>query len=65
MTTKFTKTFAAAVAAAVIGVAALAAPAMAAGPVSISLTPTDPDQQQAILKKYGVDKPVDYSWVYR
>lgn len=48
MTTKFTKTFAAAVAAAVIGVASLAAPAMAAGQLSISFTPTDPDQQQAL-----------------
>lgn len=48
MTTKFTKTFATAVAAAVIGVAGLAAPAMAAGQVSLSFTPTDPDQQQAL-----------------
>jgi len=48
MTTKFTKTFVAAIAAAVIGVASLAAPAMAAGQVSISFTPTDPDQQQAL-----------------
>jgi hypothetical protein len=48
MTTKFTKTFAAAFAAAVIGVAGLAAPALAAGQVSISYTPTDPDQQQAL-----------------
>lgn len=48
MTTKFTKTFVAAVAAVVIGVASLTAPAMAAGQVSISFTPTDPDQQQAL-----------------
>ncbi|MBU1335563.1 MAG: curlin [Alphaproteobacteria bacterium] len=48
MTTKFTKTFTAALAAAVIGVASLAAPAMAAGQVSISYTPTDADQQQAL-----------------
>ena len=25
----------------------------------------DPAQQEAILKKYGVEKPVDYTWVYR
>ena len=48
MTTKFTRTFVAAVAAAVIGTAGLAAPAMAAGQVSISFTPADPDQQQAL-----------------
>ena len=48
MTTKFTTTFVAAIAAAVIGTASLAAPAMAAGQVSISFTPTDPDQQQAL-----------------
>ena len=48
MTTPFTRTFAAIVAAAVIGTAGLAAPAMAAGQVSISFTPTDPDQQQAL-----------------
>jgi hypothetical protein len=48
MTTKFTRTFAAAFVAAVIGVAGIAAPAMAAGQVSISFTPTDPDQQQAL-----------------
>ena len=48
MTTKLTKTFAAAFAAAVIGVAGLAAPAMAAGQLSINFTPTDPDQQQAL-----------------
>ena len=48
MTTKFTRTFVAAFAAAVIGFAGLAAPAMAAGQVSISYTPTDPDQQQAL-----------------
>ena len=48
MTTKFTKTFVAALAAAVIGVASLSAPAMAAGQVSISYTPTDPDEQQAL-----------------
>lgn len=48
MTTKFTKTFVAAIAAAVIGVASLTAPAMAAGQVSISFTPTDPEQQQVL-----------------
>ena len=48
MTTKFTKTFVAAFAAAVIGVSALAAPAMAAGQVSVSYTPTDPDEAQAL-----------------
>ena len=48
MTTKFTKTFVAALAATVIGVASLSAPAMAAGQVSINFTPTDPDQQQAL-----------------
>ena len=48
MTTKFTKTFAAACAAAVIGVASLATPAMAAGQFSISFTPADPDQQQVL-----------------
>ncbi len=48
MTTKFTKTFAAALAAAVIGVAGLSAPAMAGGQVSVSFTPSDPDQQQAL-----------------
>src|SRR3546814_6887483 len=48
MTPTFTRPFVAAVAAAVIGTAALAAPAMAAGQVSISFTPTDPDQQQAL-----------------
>ena len=25
----------------------------------------DANQQQAILKKYGIEKPVDYTWVYR
>lgn len=48
MTTKFTKTFAAAIAATVIGVASIATPALAAGQVSISFTPTNPDQQQAL-----------------
>ena len=48
MTTKFTKTFAAALAALVIGAASLTAPAMAAGQLSINFTPTDPDQQQAL-----------------
>lgn len=48
MTTRITKTFAAAITAAVIGVASLSAPAMAAGQVSLSFTPTDPDQQQAL-----------------
>ena len=47
MTTKFTKTFVAALAAAVIGVASLSAPAMAAGQISVSYTPTDPDEAQA------------------
>ncbi|SEP98792.1 hypothetical protein SAMN05428969_1424 [Devosia sp. YR412] len=44
MTTKFTKTLAAAL----IGAAILTAPAMAAGQLSINFTPTDPDQQQAL-----------------
>ncbi|MHA6690179.1 curlin [Devosia sp. A449] len=48
MTTKFTKTAAAVFAAIVIGAASLTAPAMAAGQVSISFTPSDPDQQQAL-----------------
>ena len=48
MTTTFTRTFIAAVTATVIGASALTAPAMAAGQVSISYTPTDPDQQQAL-----------------
>ena len=26
---------------------------------------SDPTEQQKILKEYGVDKPVDYVWVYR
>lgn len=43
-----TKTLTAALAAVLIGTAGLAAPAMAAGQVSISYTPTDPDQQQAL-----------------
>ena len=25
----------------------------------------DPDEQQKILTEYGLDKPVDYTWVYR
>ena len=48
MTTKLTQTFVAAFTAAVIGVASLSAPALAAGQVSISFTPSDPDQQQAL-----------------
>jgi hypothetical protein len=48
MTTKFTRTFTAAIVATIIGVAGFAAPAMAAGQFSISFTPTDPDQQQAL-----------------
>lgn len=48
MTTKFTRTFVAALAATVIGAAGLAAPAMAAGQVAISYTPTDPDEAQAL-----------------
>ena len=48
MTNKFTRTFAAALAASLIGVAGLAAPAMAGGQVSVSYTPTDPDQQPAL-----------------
>lgn len=48
MTTQITKTVAAALAAAVIGVASLTAPAMAGGQVSVSFTPSDPDQQQAL-----------------
>ena len=51
MTTKFTRTFAAALAASLIGVAGLAAPAMAGGQVSVSYTPTDPDQPNEICKK--------------
>jgi hypothetical protein len=48
MTTRFTKTFAAALAAVVIGAASLTAPAMAAGQLSINFTPNDLDQQQAL-----------------
>jgi hypothetical protein len=25
----------------------------------------DPEEQQRIFKRYGVDKPIDYTWVYR
>ena len=48
MTNKFTRTFAAALAASLIGGAGLAAPAMAGCQVSVSYTPTDPYQQQAL-----------------
>ncbi|MGV8833070.1 MAG: curlin [Devosia sp.] len=48
MTTTFTKTFATALVAAVIGAASLATPAMAGGQFSISFSPSDPDQQQAL-----------------
>lgn len=48
MTTKFTKTVAATVAAVVIGLAGFAAPAMAGGQVSVSYTPTDPDEAMAL-----------------
>lgn len=48
MTISFTKTAAASIAAVVIGAASLTAPTMAAGQMSISFTPTDPDQQQAL-----------------
>ena len=48
MTTTITKTFAAALTAAIIGVSALASPAMAGGQISVSYAPTDPDQQQAL-----------------
>lgn len=48
MTTRFTKTFAAALVAVVIGAASLTAPALAAGQLSINFTPNDLDQQQAL-----------------
>lgn len=44
MTATFTKTFAAAITALVIGIS----PAMAGGQVSIGFAPTDPDQAQAL-----------------
>ena len=59
MTTKFTKTFVAALAAAVIGVASISAPAMAAGQIAINYAPTDPDQAQALgigLQMFGLIK---------
>src|SRR3712207_5903015 len=48
MTTTLTKTFTAALAAAIIGMSGLAAPAMAGGQVSVSYSPTDPEQAQAL-----------------
>lgn len=48
MTIKLTKTFAAALVAAVIGVSSLASPAMAGGQLSISFAPSDAKQQQAL-----------------
>ena len=59
MTIKFTKAFATAFAAVVIGAASLATPAMAAGQFSMSYTPTDPDQAQALgagLQIFGLVK---------
>ena len=46
MTTRFTKTIAAALAAALIGLSA--APAMAGGQIAIGFSPTDPEQAQAL-----------------
>tara|TARA_R110002124_G_scaffold63350_50_gene173712 strand:+ start:16236 stop:16655 length:420 start_codon:yes stop_codon:yes gene_type:complete len=48
MTTKFTKTFAAAVTALVIGTAGLSTPAMAGGQFSFSYAPQTSDQQQVL-----------------
>lgn len=44
----FAKTLATAITALVIGAAGLTAPAMAAGQISLSFAPSDPDQQQAL-----------------
>ncbi|ODT68198.1 MAG: hypothetical protein ABS75_21275 [Pelagibacterium sp. SCN 63-23] len=46
MTTRFTKTVAAAFTVAMLGLAA--SPAMAAGQIAIGFSPTDPDQAQAL-----------------
>jgi hypothetical protein len=46
MTIRFTKTVAAVVTAAIIGISA--SPAMAAGQIAIGFSPTDPDQAQAL-----------------
>ena len=67
MTTKFTRIFAAALAAALIGLSSLPAPALAGGQFSLSYSPSNPEQQRALglgLSVYSLVKGIKSGGAY-
>jgi hypothetical protein len=67
MTTRFTRIFAATLAAALIGIASLPAPAMAGGQFSVTYSPSNSDQQRALglgLSVYSLIKGVKSGGAY-